>query len=179
MTPRAALLAVASAAGLLTARALDGFGLLPGVTESPELRRAVLDPRLTALGLAACLVVGAVAARLQRVHPALAAGAVVAGQVGLVVSLEELGRELTGAPPPAGGETGLWVAAAVQLLLALVAVTTVLLLVLPIVGVGCGVRLGAVPTRLPSYPELALQVVERSECERGPPRRLVPAHPLT
>jgi hypothetical protein len=90
--------------------------------------------------------------------------------VGLVVALEELGRELTGAPPPAGGETGLWVAAAVQVVLALVAVTTVLLLVVPVRLLAPVVGTGTDDARLPSYRGVVLRVGRTGTWERGPPR---------
>ena len=129
MTARAALLAVTSAVGLLLARGLDGLGLLPGVAEDPAVRRAALDPRWTALGVLLCLVVGLVAAAVVRRSRLLAVAVLVGGQLGLVVGLEEAARTVSAAPE-GGGETGLWVAAALQLLLGLLAVGTALVVVL-------------------------------------------------
>ena len=181
MTPRAALLATTCAVGLLSARALDGFGLLPGVTESAQLRRTVLDPRLTALGLVGCLLVGLVAAALHRVHASLAGAALVGGQVGLVVGLEELGRALTGAPEPPGGETGLWVAVALQVVLAVLAVTTVVLLALRLPELRAAEGEQPRSARFPSYRGVDLQVVRNGSWERGPPPRacLLRTHPTT
>jgi hypothetical protein len=129
MTLRAALLAATSAVGLLLARALDGLGLLPGVTEDAAVRRAALDPRWTALGVLLCLVVGAVAARAVPRSRLLALGVLVGGQIGLYVGLEEAARSIGGAPG-GGGETGLWLAVACQLLLSLLAVATSLVVLL-------------------------------------------------
>ncbi|HUR50516.1 MAG TPA: hypothetical protein VMZ11_00160 [Mycobacteriales bacterium] len=126
MRAPAALLATTSAAGLLLARAMDGLGLLPGVTESAAVRAAAVDPRWTALGLLGCLALGELAGRLLRRAPLLAVAVLVGGQLGLVVLLEELAREVSGAPE-GGGESGLVVAAAAQLVLAVLAVTTALL----------------------------------------------------
>ena len=179
MTPRAALLATTCAVGLLSARALDGFGVLPGVTESAALRRTVLDPRLTALGLLGCLVVGLVAAALHRVHASLAGAALVGGQVGLVVGLEELGRSLTGAPEPPGGETGLWLAVGLQLLLAVLAVTTVVLLAPRVPRLRAVEGVQPRTARFPSYRGVDLQVVRDGTWERGPPRRPALATPTT
>jgi hypothetical protein len=132
----AALLTLAAATGLLAARAVDGLGLLPGVHESEAVRRAATDPRWTALGLLGCLVLGVLAARLLRRSAVLAVGLLVGGQVALVVALEEVARELSGAPEE-GGESGLVVAVAMQLLLAVLAVSTaVLVLALPHPDVG-------------------------------------------
>jgi hypothetical protein len=126
MTRSGALLTVAAGTGLLSARALDGLGLLPGVQEPEEVRRAAADPRWTTLGLLGCLLLGVLAARLLRRSAVLAVGLLVGGQVALVVALEELARELSGAPE-GGGETGLVVAVVLQLLLAVLAVSTALL----------------------------------------------------
>jgi hypothetical protein len=122
----ATLLTTAAAAGLLAARAVDGLGLLPGVHESEPVRRAATDPLWTALGLLGCLVLGGLAARLLRRSAVLAVGLLVGGQVVVLVALEEAAREVSGAPEE-GGESGLVVAVALQLVLAVLAVTTALL----------------------------------------------------
>jgi hypothetical protein len=169
MTPRAALLAVTSATGLLLARALDGLGLLPGVAESEAVRRAALDPRVTALGLLGCLALGLLAERLLAKRPAAAGAVLVVGQLGLVVGLEEGGRELSGAPE-GGGETGLWVAAAVQLVLAVVAVTTALVVLAFPVSPFEPTLSGWVARRagLPPY-RLVARLIGGGERDRAPP----------
>lgn len=171
MSARAALLAVSSAAGLLLARALDGFGLLPGVAESEELRRAATDPRLTAVGLALCALLGVSAARLLERSPRAAMSVLVIGQQAVVVALEELGRELSGLPEPPSGETGLWVAALLQLPLVALAVTTALLvlrLVLPVAPPR--VPLPTLRPLLPAYRLVLVREVPGGERGRAPPR---------
>jgi hypothetical protein len=140
VTPRALLLAATSAVGLLIARALDGLGLLPGVTESPTLRATALDPRWNALGLLGCLALGAVAAKLLPRAAVLSATVLIGGQVALVMALEETGRALSGTGgSDGGGDTGLWIATSLQVLLVVLSLTTALLflaLVPPVLGVG-------------------------------------------
>ena len=171
MSPRAALLAATSALGLLLARGLDGLGLLPGVTEPESVRHAALDPRWTALGLLACVGVGVLAGRLMLRSPLLALAALVLGQVGVVVALEEAARELSGAPEPAGGETGLWIATGVQLVLAVVAVTTALLVLrLVVPGLDAAMRLLDHAALLPSYRVVLVRVTHGATWGRAPPQ---------
>jgi hypothetical protein len=169
--PRTALLVLSSATGLLLARGLDGLGLLPGVAESEEVRRAALHPGWNGLGLLGCVLLGSAAARLLRRSPRGALALLVGGQVLLVVGLEEAARELAGVPEPPGGETGLWVAAVAQLALSLLATSTalvVLRLVAPRVSRGA-----AAPARGPELPPYLLVlscVVRGAHRGRAPPR---------
>lgn len=161
------LLGTTSAAGLLAARALDGLGLLPGVTESEAVRAAALDPRWTGLGVVLCVGLGVMAGRLLA-RPWLAVAVLVGGQAGLVVLLEEMAREVSGAPE-GGGESGLVVAVALQLLLAVLAVSTavlVLALVLPLHRAP-----GAMGYRRAQLPAYRVVVVQASQ---GPPRGRAP-----
>jgi hypothetical protein len=168
MSPRGALLTAASAAGLLLARGLDGLGVLPGVDESEAVRRTALDPRWTAVGLVACLGLGQLASRLLRRSPWPAIGVLVLGQLAVVVALEEVARELSGGPE-GGGESGLWVATAAQLVLALLAVTTALLVLrLDSTPQSAPLRLLDASRRLPPY---GLVLVRDAG---GPPRGRAP-----
>lgn len=171
MSIRAALLAATSAVGLLLARALDGLGLLPGVAEDPVVRQAALDPRWTALGLLLCLVVGSVAARVLPRSRLLALAVLVGGQLGVVVALEEAARSVSGAPE-GGGETGLWLAAACQAVLALLAVTTALIVVLaaPQLSTATIPVSGHVEAGFPPYRVGASRPERRGWSGRGPPR---------
>ncbi|HUR15317.1 MAG TPA: hypothetical protein VM097_12595 [Mycobacteriales bacterium] len=171
MTLRAALLAVTSAVGLLLARALDGLGLLPGVTEDAAVRRAALDLRWTALGVLLCLLVGVVAARLLSRSRALALSALLGGQLGLVVGLEETARELNGGGKAGEGEAGLWLAATCQLVLSLLAVATALVVVLgvprPVLGAAPGCWTGS--AGFPPYRAGGSRPQRRGWSGRGPP----------
>lgn len=171
MTPRATLLAVTSAVGFLLARALDGLGLLPGVTESASVRAMALDPVWNTAGLLACIGLGVVAARLLRRAPALSVAVLVGGQVALVMTVEEGGRALSGAAPPEGGETGLWVASAVQAALVVLSVTTALLvtaLVMPALAApGSPERDGK--EALSSYRVVLSLAPQGGHSGRGPP----------
>jgi hypothetical protein len=170
MTARAALLAVTSAVGLLLARALDGLGLLPGVAEDAAVRRAALDPRWTALGVLLCLAVGVVAAAVVRRSRLLAVGVLVGAQLGLVVGLEEAARSVSGAVG-GGGESGLWVAAACQVLLGLLAVGTALVVLLA-TPVPSGVRRVAqrvLSAGFPPYQGWGSRAQRRGWSGRGPP----------
>ena len=173
MTPRALLLAATSAVGLLVARALDGMGLLPGVTESAAVRSTALDLRWNALGLVGCGVLGAVAARLLTRAAVLSATVMVGGQVGLVVALEESGRALSGVTESGGGggETGLWVATAVQVLLVVLSLTTALL-VLALVPPALTVRAWPGMVRVagaPAYRVVLSQAPVGGKRGRAPP----------
>ena len=169
MRAPAALLATTSAVGLLFARALDGLGLLPGVAESPEVRAAALDPRWTALGLLGCVALGEVASRLLR-RRWLAVGVLVGGQLGLVVLLEELAREVSGAPE-GSGEGGLVVAAGVQLLLGVLAVTTALLVLRVVVALRPTTGAAAHPrAQLPAYRVVLVRAPLDRPRGRAPPR---------
>ena len=170
MNLRAALLAVTSAVGLLLARALDGLGLLPGVAEVAAVRRAALDPRWTALGLLLCLLVGTLAARVLPRSRLLAVAVLVTGQLGLVVGLEEAARSVSGAPG-GGDDRGLWVAAACQLLLGLLAVGTALVVVLARPRLS-STQLPAqrlVDTGFPPYQGWGSRAQRRGWSGRGPP----------
>ena len=125
MTPGGLLLALATAAALLLSRLLDGLGVLPGVHEPGALRAELLAPGWTAVTAVAGLVLGAVAHRL-RTKRLLALAVLVGGQLGLLVGLEELVRSWSGLPEGGGGESGLWLAVVLQVLVAWAAVTVVL-----------------------------------------------------
>jgi hypothetical protein len=170
MTARAALLAVTSAVGLLLARALDGLGLLPGVAEDAAVRRAALDPAWTALGVLLCLAVGALAAVVVRRSRLLAVGVLVAAQLGLVVGLEEAARSVSGAAG-GGNDTGLWVAAAGQLLLGLLAVGTALVVVLttPRSSASWPTARRSLGAGFPPYQGWGSKAERRGWSGRGPP----------
>jgi hypothetical protein len=136
VTVRALLLVVGSAAGVLTGRALDGLGLLPGVHESEQVRRIALSPSWTAAGLAGCLLLGLAVARLLRRHAPAALVLLVLGQTAIVAAPEMAGRA-----GPSAGEAPLVVAVAVQVLLSLLTVSTALL-VLQLVRPSLTVRPG-------------------------------------
>jgi hypothetical protein len=170
VTARAVLLALASAAGVLLARALDGLGLLPGVVESDAIRTAATDPRWTGLGMVLCVLLGVAGARLLSRSPRAAVAVLVLGQQAVVVALEEVARELAGAPEPPGGETGLWVAALLQVPLAALAVAAALV-VLRLVPPGAQPTLR--PPRpgrqLPPYRLVLLHRVDARARGRAPP----------
>lgn len=121
MTPRAALLALGSVTGVLTGRALDGLGLLPGVHESAEVRAIALSPAWTLAGLAACALLAVGVEALLRRTRAGGAAALVLGQL-LVLAAPEL----AGRADQSFGEAPLFVAVGVQLLLSVLTVATVL-----------------------------------------------------
>jgi hypothetical protein len=121
LTARATLLGVSSATGILSGRALDGLGLLPGVHESEQVRQIALAPSWTAAGLVASLLLGVLAdLSLTRLRSRLLTVAVlVGGQLVVLATPELLGRAGHGS-----GEAPLYVAVAVQLLLSVLTVST-------------------------------------------------------
>lgn len=121
MSPRAVLLALGSLAGVLTGRALDGLGLLPGVHESAQVRAIALSPTWTVAGILACLLLGLGVERLLRRSRTAGAVLLVLGQLLVLAAPELAGR--TG--ETSSGEAPLVVAVAVQLALSLLTVTTV------------------------------------------------------
>lgn len=130
MTPRALLLGVGSATGVLASRSLDGLALLPGVHESAAVRSAVLAPGWTVASLVACLLLGHAVSRLVRPSPWLAGCALLAGQSLVLAAPELIGRaEAVGTSgAPQGEHVGAVAAAiAVQLVLAMVTVSTAIL----------------------------------------------------
>jgi hypothetical protein len=121
MSPRAVLLALGSVAGVLTGRALDGLGLLPGVHESAQVRAIALSPAWTVAGVLACVLLGLGVERLLRRSRAAGILLLVTGQLLVLAAPELAGR----AGHSSSGEAPLLVAVAVQLALSLVTVTTV------------------------------------------------------
>lgn len=167
---RAALLAMGSAAGVLTGRALDGLGVLPGVHESAQVRAVALDPRWTGLGLLTCLGLGVAVQRLVARSRTVAILVLVLGQTAILAAPELAGR--TG---PEQGEQPLVVAVAVQLLLSLLTVTTVLL-ALELGHRWCAAcARAAVPEhrQLPAYRVVGSQERRGGVRGRSPPRSVL------
>lgn len=186
MTPRAALIGAGSAAGVLASRALDGFALLPGVHEPEAVRRAVLAPGWTVVGLLMCLLLGHLVSRLVRAAPWFAGVILVAGQLLVLGMPELLGR--VGEAQPASGRAGehwtsLASAVGLQVLLALLTVTTALLVVNLMATTASVSPCGSAAARLPTTPYSV--VVKHRRCGggggRAPPGGCLhsPTHTLT
>jgi hypothetical protein len=144
------------------------------------VRRVATDPRWTAAGLVGCVLLGTAAARLLSRSPRAAVSVLVLGQQAVVVALEELGRELSRAPEPAGDETGLWVAALLQLPLMALAVTTALLVLRLVPSVrACAAPVPRRRPQLPAYRLVLVREVQGGERGRGPPWAACPPSPTT
>lgn len=171
MSPRALLLGVGSAAGVLVGRALDGLQLLPGVHESDAVRTIALAPGWTLMGAALSLLLGMLVDRLLP-HRARAVAVLVGGQALVLATPELLGRGGDG-----HGEAPLVGAVLIQLLLSVLTVTTALLVTRLV--------LSAAPAAFPRPPGLSsgrlsygVVLAHRRVTGRGgraPPRGPVPA----
>lgn len=178
MSPRAVLLALGSVTGVLTGRALDGLGLLPGVHESVQVRAIALSPSWTVAGVLACVLLGVGVERLLRRSRTAGAVLLVLGQLLVLAAPELAGRTGTAS----SGEAPLAVAVAVQLALSVLTVTTVLVVrrELRWPSPSAGLLWVTAPCSSTPPPSLVAAVLDMGK-GRGPPKVQAPfaPHPTT